>query len=414
MPKKHHERAEHGEHAENSAEKKDGKPCCSTMGQGAVVFVIVSLIVGLVAGAAVGYFIPKPGAAPAPPGQPTAAVGVEEITAKVAAYLNTNFLSVQGTTARVSNVGQYNDFLYSAKLEVMKDGAPVEGQDQNIFITKDGKTLIAGEEYKNAVIMGQLFFMDVPFPAQETPETPPAAAMPKSDKPEVELFVWAFCPGGVSGESTLKPVVDLLGNKIDTKVVFIGPVSTDKTSAAYGCFAGRNSDGTPKPLEEALSNCCVTYPNIDGQAVYSCALHNKAGNLDESHESGRQACIQKNYPEKYWAYLDAFNNACWGKTGIDACWKAEAGKLGIDTQKIGQCAEGAEGINMLIGDSGKSDQYQVSSSPSLFINGVEFTGSRTPEAYKEAVCSAFNTPPAECGSAIGAAAAPDTSNATCG
>jgi len=414
MPKKHHEHAEHGEHAENAAEKKDGGKTFSGIGQQAAVFAVVLLVIGLVVGAGVGYFAPKPAAQPAPQGSP-AAVTTDTIKAKAASYLNDYLTKVSQSgskvDATVTSIVSYSDDLYSLKIDMTSDG---NVQTVDFFATKDGKLLIYGQDYQKAAVSGQVFMMDTPFPAQEPVEPPPATVTPKSDKPAVELFVWAFCPGGVSGESTLKPVVDLLGNTADTKVVFIGPVSADKSTAAYGCFAGRNSDGTPKPLEEALSNCCVTYPNIDGQAVYSCALHNTAASLEESHESGRQACIQNSYPDKYWGYLAAFNTNCWGKAGIDACWKTEAAKLGIDTQKIEQCAEGAEGIKMLMADSDKSDQYQVGSSPSLFINGVEFTGSRTPEAYKEAICSAFNTPPAECSLAIGAATAPDTSNASCG
>jgi hypothetical protein len=43
--------------------------------------------------------------------------------------------------------------------------------------------------------------------------------------------------------------------------------------------------------------------------------------------------------------------------------------------------------------------YGVGGSPTVVINGVNvggFGGSRTPETLKQAVCSAFNTPPAEC------------------
>jgi hypothetical protein len=54
----------------------------------------------------------------------------------------------------------------------------------------------------------------------------------------------------------------------------------------------------------------------------------------------------------------------------------------------------------------------VQSSPTLIINGQVYTGARTPEAYKEAVCSHFDTPPAECGTTLSSQAA--TSSGGCG
>ncbi|MCX6798544.1 MAG: hypothetical protein NTW59_00390, partial [Candidatus Diapherotrites archaeon] len=178
-------------------------------------------------------------------------------------------------------------------------------------------------------------------------------------------------------------------------------------AAANSCFAGRGLSQA-----EALANCCVKYDNIEGQTVYSCALHNTVGNLQESHESGNQACIQKYYPDKYWGYVAAFNNSCVGQAG-DTCWKAEATKLGIDTAKISQCAEGTEGIKMLIADSGTADQYSIGTSPTLMINGVAYDGSTSSSGYKDAICSAFNTPPAECSQAVSAGSSVNT-NASCG
>jgi len=43
-----------------------------------------------------------------------------------------------------------------------------------------------------------------------------------------------------------------------------------------------------------------------------------------------------------------------------------------------------------------AEQYGVTGSPTLIINGVEYSGSRSSEAYKQAICDAFTTAPSEC------------------
>jgi hypothetical protein len=59
----------------------------------------------------------------------------------------------------------------------------------------------------------------------------------------------------------------------------------------------------------------------------------------------------------------------------------------------------------------------------LVINGTEAQADRTPEAVKQAICGAFNTPPAECSQKLstsalqagfGLSAGSDTGSAACG
>jgi hypothetical protein len=41
------------------------------------------------------------------------------------------------------------------------------------------------------------------------------------------------------------------------------------------------------------------------------------------------------------------------------------------------------------------DDETVTRSPTLFMNGQKYSGQRTPEAYKQALCARFETVPAE-------------------
>lgn len=235
--------------------------------------------------------------------------------------------------------------------------------------------------------------------------------MEKVAVPKVELFVWSFCPGGISGENTLFPAVDLLGDKIDSKVVFIGPVTEDKQEAASSCFAGRG-----KSTDEAIEACCKTY-DYEGKTIYSCALHNQPGNHEESIESLRQACIMDRYDTKsFWTYLNKYNSECLALRTNEAaysdCIESAMSSANVELSKVEECMEG-DGLGLLIEDSKRSDELDIHSSPSLFVNNKAFDGSRTPDGWKNGICSTFEDRPSECGEEVVAAQADPNSGASC-
>jgi len=187
--------------------------------------------------------------------------------------------------------------------------------------------------------------------------------IPKTEKPTVDLYVMSFCPYGVQAEKIMKPVYDLLKNKADFKIRFIA--------------------------------------NVGGDTVDSVqSLH---GN-NEAKEDLRQLCINKYYPDSYWNYVFNFDNTCYSlannANALDDCWKNESLKLGINVSKIESCAYSSEGLNLLKADEELTDKYGVTGSPTLIINGVDYSGARTSEAYKQAICSAFKTAPAECNQSL--------------
>jgi protein-disulfide isomerase len=78
--------------------------------------------------------------------------------------------------------------------------------------------------------------------------------------------------------------------------------------------------------------------------------------------------------------------------------------LGITAATIDTCATGAEGIGLLRTDQLSSASKGVNASPTLFIKGVKYTGAISPNAYKQAICKAFITPPTECQTALSSTA----------
>lgn len=265
---------------------------------------------------------------------------------KAVSFINSNLLQT-GQTASVTSVNESNG-MYLVSLSINGQNAG------SIYVSKDG----------NYLILGSVLDMNKPLPK---PSNEPAASaeIPKSDKPVVELFVMSFCPYGVQVEQVMAPVVSLLGDRADFMIRFIGSIgdTLDSVQSLHGSVEGK--------------------------------------------EDIRQLCVAKNYDTPtYWKYLSYINTNCYpmyrgGEAAYDACWKSAAQNASIDVSKIESCIA-SEGVSLMKAESAAADSYGVSGSPTLVINGLQYNSARTSEAYKTAICDAFNTPPAECGQTLSA------------
>ena len=240
--------------------------------------------------------------------------------------------------------------------EVVKDGnfykvtLSFNGQEQPVYVTKDGKkliqSLISFEEIEKQQELAK---------KQEEENNKP---VPKSDKPAVDLYVMSFCPYGNKAEDTLKPVYDLLKNKVDFNFHYIVSVSGDSIQSLHG-------------EKEVVQN-------------------------------EREACVLKNYgKDKWFSFVSYVNSKC-GSDG--SCWEAGAKSLGINTAKITACVT-ADGLDLMKADEKISKEANASGSPTLKINGANSKAVYqygNPESYKQAICDAFNTTPAECSKKLAA------------
>jgi hypothetical protein len=212
-----------------------------------------------------------------------------------------------------------------------------QGQTVPIYLTKDGE--FAGS--LNALPTEN---------TQETETETPSQEITKSDKPKVELFVMTYCPYGTQAEKGLIPVIEALGNSIDAKIRFV---------------------------------------------------HYFMHGEKESNETDTQICIREEQNDKFLVYLREFlvegNSA-------NALTKAK-----IDTVKLNDCIKN-RAAGYYAEDSQLSEGYGVQGSPTLVINGeiVSSDGknyafnkekipfSRSPNTYKQIVCSLFNSSPESC------------------
>jgi glutaredoxin len=268
----------------------------------------------------------------------------EDAKKKAIDYINENLVQ-PGTNASVASIQIVNG--------VFKIMTSYQGREIPIYMTLDGTYLF-------------LQSVDITQPVPTTTTTQPQQfSPPKTDKPTVELFVMSFCPFGMQAENIMKPVVDLLGAKTDIKIRFIA--------------------------------------SVQGTTVDSVnSLHGPT----EAQEDMRQLCVMKNYDQQtYWNYLMGIDNNCSGKidtrdqSALSTCWKSVATNVSVDVAKIESCVN-TEGVNLIKADEQLAEQYGVTGSPTLIINGQAYSGTRTSEAFKQAICSAFTTQPTECSQAL--------------
>ncbi|MBR9693187.1 hypothetical protein GOV07_04655 [Candidatus Woesearchaeota archaeon] len=202
-----------------------------------------------------------------------------------------------------------------------------------------------------------------PAPTQAAPQptTPPPPTVPKTAKPEVELFIMSYCPYGLQMQKAYVQAEELLSGKADMKVKWV-----------------------------------------------NYAMHG----LKEIEDNTREYCIQKEQPDKWLAFEKCFVET----TDYSAC----AAKTSVDTSKVDSCYASLDaeyGLTAAFEDkaswlSGRYPKYTVNDdlnkkygvrgSPTLVINGEQVKVSRSAEAVKQAICNAFTTPPAECNTKLNA------------
>lgn len=259
---------------------------------------------------------------------------------------------MNGTVSDVKDVGD----LYNAKLTI-------SGQVFDSYITKDGRLL-----FPQAIDLNK---------AATTPTTQPTAATcdttPKTDKPTVQVFYMAFCPYGIQAIEGMAPVAKLLGDKVDIQPHYV----------IYPNYQGGSAD------------YCMDNGNI-------CSMHG----IQELHEDIRQVCVYRDQKDKFWDYTTCVMTDC-SVSNVDTCWTTCATKTGIDQTKINDCFT-KDGIALMTAEKQLNTDKGVEGSPTIFINGADYSGGRAPDDFKTGVCCGFNTKPSECSQTLTTGAATAT------
>lgn len=208
-----------------------------------------------------------------------------------------------------------------------------DGQFYEVIISMQGQELPVYVT-KDGENLAQL----VPLETPETPEqTNPqqSQTIPKSDEPTAELFVMTHCPYGTQAEKGFIPFLESF-DKANTKIRFV-----------------------------------------------HYFMHEP-----EEEETPRQVCIREEQPTKFITYLKYFLEEG------DAEYALE--KANINTQELEECISSGRADEYYAEDSALSEAYGVQGSPTLVVNGQIVSSGRSPDAYLQTTCEAFNEQPEEC------------------
>jgi len=191
-----------------------------------------------------------------------------------------------------------------------------------------------------------------------------ALAIEKGDnKPQIDFFVMAYCPYGNMAEEAIEPVYQNLKDKAIFNPHYV----------IYANYGGGGSD------------YCIE----DGKY---CSMHG----IQELNQGIRELCVNK-YEGigKYFEFVLAMNEKC-SYTNADTCWEQVAADLGLDTGKIATCQQ-EEGAELAKKEYEACQALRVSGSPTVFLDGEKYSGQRTPKAFQDSLCNAFEDAPSECG-----------------
>jgi len=277
----------------------------------------------------------------------------QKVAKKAIEYINKNLLQ-PGTTASLVSVVEESG-VYKFKLSI-------GGQEYNSYITKDGRLLWP----QDAIVL------DATSTASQEQQTT-AQEAPKSDKVDVKLFVMSYCPYGLQAEKMYLPVYNLLKGKATMGIYFVNYIMHEK-----------------KEIDENLT----------------------------------QYCIQKNENGKYATYLSCFvkdgnSSKCLTEANINtstlnSCVSATDSKYGVTTGYNDKTTWVSGQFPKFNVNDDLNQKYGVQGSPTIVINDTVIeVGNRSPENFKQVVCGAFDTPPAECSQTLSTdAASPGLGEAT--
>jgi len=255
-------------------------------------------------------------------------------------------------------------------------------------------------------------------------------AATKTDKPQLDFYVMSFCPYGNQIETTIRPIFDLLGDKVELRPRYIfdkieGSLAnyckTSSPDPAQCETYVKNSGGQLKNIADCQQQIAVMVKNCNDESKYLKIGNNLYSSLHgriEANQDVREICAYNLATDKklWWDFIKNTNDNC-TSTNADTCWEEQAKKAGLDTNKITECFNKEAGalIEKEIADTTK---YSIQGSPSLMIGEQAFppevdaastdknikindkvfslANTRTPDVIKEALCSAFAKAPKEC------------------
>lgn len=184
-------------------------------------------------------------------------------------------------------------------------------------------------------------------------------------KVQIDFFVMSYCPYGNSAEETVYEVY----NALKDKAVFV---------PRYVIY-------------ENYGEGCLDNGNL-------CSMHG----AQELNQNIREMCVYNDLGiGKWFEFAIAMNSKCTSQNA-DTCWKGVAESLKLDTAKISEC-EKTQGVKLMRAEKDINTFLGVSGSPTIFIEGQEYSGARDANTLLAAMCANYETAPSECSAKLSTA-----------
>ncbi|MFA5763311.1 MAG: hypothetical protein WC915_00695 [archaeon] len=324
-------------HKEHKEVKKDFASQLIPKDQNAWISAGIFVLIGLIVGALLMTGLPA--AAVNDSCEIGQNVNLTNLKSTVGDYINANLIVDDTVTANITDANDLGNGLYELAFEVDQNGAVVGSG----FVYSNGQKLILAQGIFDLAEPVEIPAVEEPVPVE----------VAKTEAPNVELFVWSYCPYGVTA---LTPFADVAVTLKDTA----------------------NFD-------------VVLY--YDGHGAF------------ETQQNKIQACIQETDKDKYWAYAAKFASDIYPKCSGDiACDLDESTKLmnslGIDSNTVLNCVD-TVGEALLASHSARAQELGVTGSPSLVVNGTIVTNvARTANGFLGAVCNGFIASPESCNTVL--------------
>jgi glutaredoxin len=259
-----------------------------------------------------------------------------DVGKKVIDFINNNLVQ-PGTSASlvsVKDMGSYYEIITS-----------YQGQQIPVYATKDGKIL-----FLQAIEMTETQKTQTQTTTQQQTQD-----IPKRDVPDVKVFIMSYCPYGIQAVKALLPVMKLLDGKANITINYVDYI-----------------------------------------------MHGEK----EVYENLRQYCIQKEQRDKFYDYMLCFVQSgdyqkCLNEAKVDVnklnvCMNETDQKYNVTKYYQDRSTWLSGAYPLFLVEKDLNDKYGVQGSPTIIINDKEVSLSRSPEAFKQAICQAFTTPPTEC------------------
>jgi protein-disulfide isomerase len=252
-------------------------------------------------------------------------MGGATISKEMAGEKVIDFAKTQGVEASLVEVNQ--------KGSVFEVILSMEGQEVPVYITADGINLVPS-----------LVPLETPVAPTTPQEQPAPTEVPKSDRPQVDLFVMTHCPYGTQAEKGFIAAMKTMQDVADVNIKFV-----------------------------------------------HYFLHEP-----ENTETPIQVCIREEQPDKFLPYLECFLE----DGDSDRC----LAEVSVDTTMLETCKTNGKADEYYAVDAAESEAAGVRGSPTLVINGVQSNAGRDSASYLAGMCSAFNLAPEACDTELSSAA----------